>query len=339
MSRSFEFGFIGIGQGGCNIANTFRKMGYDNCVFMNTASVDLDGLDAPEEKKMPIGDHSDGAGKDADKGARAAKISKEEIKAKILSLENEENVEKIFICIGSGGGTGSGSGPVVVEIAKELGCRIAVIATLPASRELASDKVRENSRAVLSYLCDEADMGRLYPLVVLDNQMIKEVAPIRSFRTMWDDGNSYGCSILDTFNTLSSTPTFLNSIDKNDLRGVIDRPGTMFMGRSQNGHVADKVQVARSVSSSFKRGVFLHSDSNVEESDCACIISIPSSVLDMDVRVFDVIMDSINGVLDEVPGGNIHRGLYEDSGSATTKIFTITIGDKSPRSSIAKRLT
>lgn len=339
MDKSFKIAFIGVGQGGCNIANTFRRMGYEDVVFINTASVDLDGLEAPDRTKFLIGDHSDGAGKDAAEGKRAAEVSIGDIESRISSLLDEGRVEKVFVCIGSGGGTGSGAGPVVIDAAQRAGARVGVIATLPMSRELVSDKVKDNSRGLLDYLCDECDAGSLYPLMVLDNQLIKDVAPTRSFRTMWNDGNSYGCEILHIFNTLSSTPTFLNSVDKNDLRGVFDRPGTMFMGRSENRHVLDKSSTSRSVRASFNRGIFLHSDSPVDQSDCACVMTLPPSVLDMSAHAFDLIVDSINEVIDDVPGGNIHRGLYEDAEARATKIYTITIGDKSPRSAIAKRLT
>ena len=259
MDKSFKIAFIGVGQGGCNIANTFRRMGYEDVVFINTASVDLDGLEAPDRTKFLIGDHSDGAGKDAAEGKRAAEVSIGDIESRISSLLDEGRVEKVFVCIGSGGGTGSGAGPVVIDAAQRAGARVGVIATLPMSRELVSDKVKDNSRGLLDYLCDECDAGSLYPLMVLDNQLIKDVAPTRSFRTMWNDGNSYGCEILHIFNTLSSTPTFLNSVDKNDLRGVFDRPGTLFMGRSENRHVLDKNSTSRSVRASFNRGIFLHS--------------------------------------------------------------------------------
>lgn len=208
MDRSFNLGFIGVGQGGCRIANTFRKMGYENCVFLNTAKVDLDGLDAPEEQKLRIGDHPDGAGKRSAEGRRAAEVSKVDIRTYVHGLVLD-GAEKIFVCIGSGGGTGSGAGPAVVSTVQEIAGRVAVIATLPASRELVSDAVKQNSRELLSFLCDEAEENKLFPLIVLDNELIKNIAPIRSFRTMWDDGNEYGCKILDIFNVLSSQPTFL----------------------------------------------------------------------------------------------------------------------------------
>ncbi len=338
MDRSFNLGFIGVGQGGCRIANTFRKMGYENCVFLNTAKVDLDGLDAPEEQKLRIGDHPDGAGKRSAEGRRAAEVSNVDIRTYVRGLVLD-GVEKIFVCIGSGGGTGSGAGPAVVSAVQEIAGRVAVIATLPASRELVSDAVKQNSRELLSFLCDEAEENKLFPLIVLDNELIKNIAPIRSFRTMWDDGNEYGCKILDIFNVLSSQPTFLTSIDKNDLKTVLDRPGTMFMGRSINKYSQDKTHTKRAIQGSFNRGIFLHSDSPVENSDCAIIMKVPSEVLDMNVQVFDMIMDAINKTIDDVPGGHVHRGFYENHEGSNAEIFTITIGDKPPRSAIDKRLT
>ena len=334
-SKSFNFGFIGVGQGGCNIANTFRKMGYSDCVFLNTAKVDLDGLDAPEEQKLLIGDHADGAGKNPEEGLRAAKLSEEHIRERIQDLIS---CDKVFVCIGSGGGTGSGAGPLVIEIARDLG-RIGVIATLPSKAEIVSDKVKSNALQLLTKVCDDVDQGSLFPLIVIDNQLMREVAPIRSFRTMWEDGNSYGCGIIDVFNTLSATPTFLPSVDKNDVKGILDRPGTLFMGQMQNNHPMDKQQTSRAISKSFTTGMFLHSDSDTSESDCACVMTLPQKVLDESVAVFDLIMTGINGVLDSVPGGNIHKGFYEEESSTKMMIFTMSIGDASPRGAVLDRLT
>ena len=74
---SFRWGFVGIGQGGCRIAQSFYSLGYKDCVFINTANVDLAGLDVPSELKLLIGGHGDGAGKDPSIAEEAASNQRE----------------------------------------------------------------------------------------------------------------------------------------------------------------------------------------------------------------------------------------------------------------------
>ena len=60
VEGAFKFAFIGAGQGGSRIAESFHKLGYRKIGIVNTAQQDLNSINV--ENKLCIG--SGGAGKD-----------------------------------------------------------------------------------------------------------------------------------------------------------------------------------------------------------------------------------------------------------------------------------
>ena len=58
---AFNFAVVGVGQGGCRLAESFWNLGYRRVGVINTAQQDLSLIKIPEENKLLIGDG--GAGK------------------------------------------------------------------------------------------------------------------------------------------------------------------------------------------------------------------------------------------------------------------------------------
>ena len=102
---SFKFAFVGAGQGGSRIAESFHKLGYRKLSAINTAQQDLNTIRL--ENKLCIGDG--GAGKDPTV-AEALYATKKEDVLDFMYDSFGEDVDRIFICAGAGGGSGSGSG-------------------------------------------------------------------------------------------------------------------------------------------------------------------------------------------------------------------------------------
>ncbi len=70
-----------------------------------------------------------GAGMDPEVGKKAAEESQNEIRDML------KGADMVFITCGMGGGTGSGAGPVIAEIAKDLGALTVAVVTKPFSFE------------------------------------------------------------------------------------------------------------------------------------------------------------------------------------------------------------
>ena len=334
---SLQWGYIGIGQGGCRIAQSFYSLGYTDCVFINTARVDLDGLDVPSELKLLISESGDGAGKDPSVAEEAVSKFKEEIVEMVKRLSD---CDQVFVCTGAGGGTGSGAAIPVLEIAKLClpSIPVGLISSMPAVHELVSDATRRNAKSLLDVCCDLADSGELTPFIVIDNELVKRRVRPKSLRRLWVDGNLAFADILHNINRLSSTPTMLVSLDKADLKTLMFRRGTLFVGSREINNPQDRVLVARHLDLAFNSGTVLHSDSPLDESDCALVLTMPSRILDADISFFDLFTGVVNNCLKSMPNSHIHRGIYEDESSKLIRATVLGIGEKSPRSKILARL-
>jgi cell division protein FtsZ len=93
-----------------------------------------------------------GAGAKPDQGRTAAEMAREEIRAALTGAN------MVFITAGMGGGTGTGAGPVVAEVAKELGILTVGVVTKPFSFEgnrrtkMSEDGIAELSKHVHSLI-------------------------------------------------------------------------------------------------------------------------------------------------------------------------------------------
>ncbi len=119
---------IGIGGAGSNAVNRMISEGLTGVHFvaMNTDSQALTQSKAKD--RMQLGatlTRGLGAGGNPEVGEKAAKESREEIKAQL------KGVDMVFITAGMGGGTGTGAAPVVAQMAREMGILTIGVVTKP----------------------------------------------------------------------------------------------------------------------------------------------------------------------------------------------------------------
>jgi len=123
---------VGIGGSGQNAVDHMirTKVKGVDFIAINTDAQDLHKSFAP--KKMHIGKEVTkglGAGMNPDLGRMAAEESKREIE------ELVRGADLVFITCGFGGGTGTGAGPIVAEIARNLGILTVAVVTKPFAFE------------------------------------------------------------------------------------------------------------------------------------------------------------------------------------------------------------
>src|SRR3989344_4196041 len=123
---------VGVGGAGGNALMRMISSRIQGVEFVaiNTDFQDLHKSGAPT--KLQIGKNLSrglGAGMDPDVGRQAATDAKEEI------LEALKGADMVFITAGLGGGTGTGAGPVVAEIAHDIGALTVAIVTKPFAFE------------------------------------------------------------------------------------------------------------------------------------------------------------------------------------------------------------
>lgn len=156
---------VGVGGSGSHVVNRMveSKIKGVELVAINTDAQDLHHCDAPV--KVHIGQTTTrglGAGSDPELGKKSAEENKEDIYNAL------KDADMVFVTYGAGGGTGTGGGPIVAEIARELGALTVAVVTKPFSFEgLRRKKIAEEG---LEELRSKVDT-----LIVIPNDRLLQV--------------------------------------------------------------------------------------------------------------------------------------------------------------------
>ncbi|MDH3747853.1 MAG: cell division protein FtsZ [Gammaproteobacteria bacterium] len=123
---------IGVGGGGGNAVSHMVNTGIEGVDFI-CANTDAQALKGSHVRtSLQIGCNITkglGAGANPDIGRQAAMEDRDRINEVI------EGADMLFITAGMGGGTGTGAGPIVAQVAKELGILTVAVVTKPFSME------------------------------------------------------------------------------------------------------------------------------------------------------------------------------------------------------------
>ena len=126
-----QYGFLGIGQFGGNIARKFAEAGYP-CIVANSSQEDLDTIANVEN----IFHFQNGKGCHKDR-----KLSKQLLKDNLDMLLAElsavmPEITTLFLCASAAGGTGSGMFPALAEIiSKEIKINVCPVTVIPDKSE------------------------------------------------------------------------------------------------------------------------------------------------------------------------------------------------------------
>lgn len=157
---------IGVGGGGNNAVNRMMNTGVDGVEFI-AVNTDAQALNASNAtQKIQIGaklTRGKGAGSIPERGQRAAEESTEEIAAAL------KGTDMVFIAAGMGGGTGTGAGPIIAQVAKEMGILTVGIVTKPFAFE--GRRRMEQAEEGITNLKNNVDS-----LVVIPNERLKFVS-------------------------------------------------------------------------------------------------------------------------------------------------------------------
>jgi cell division protein FtsZ len=143
---------VGVGGAGGNAVAHMIRSGVSGVEFIcaNTDAQALAATQAPIQ--IRLGRTGLGAGARPEQGRAAAETAREEIRAAL------NGAHMVFITAGMGGGTGTGAGPVVAEVAKELGILTVGVVTKPFCFEgskrlkMAEEGITELSKHVHSLI-------------------------------------------------------------------------------------------------------------------------------------------------------------------------------------------
>lgn len=158
-----------------------------------------------------------GAGADVDIGRKAVEENKEEV------YEALKGSDMVFVTCGMGGGTGTGAGPIVAQIARELGALTIGVVTKPFSFEgLRRKKVAELG---IEELKDKVDT-----LITIENdrllQIIDKKTSLRDAFMVVDDVLRQGVQGITDLITLHG----IINVDFADVKTIMKDAGSALMG-------------------------------------------------------------------------------------------------------------
>lgn len=250
-TRSIKLGAIGSGQCGSNLSSLFYKLGYPAVCF-NTAAVDLASIQLPESNKYLFDYGLGGASASLEIGRAACEQYKEAIHE--LISDKLDDAQVLVFCTSLSGGSGSGSTQPVLDVLSAIGKPIIVIAVLPTTSESGQNKL--NTLETLSLLSKELQNKRIHNLIVIDNAKIetiyKDVNPIEFFEV----ANKAAIEVLDVFNTYSSVPSSVKSLDPTEWsRLLLDSGAFSVYGKITVSNYKEDTAIAEAVINNLNSGL------------------------------------------------------------------------------------
>jgi len=211
---------IGVGGAGGNAAEHMLTASIDGVEFV-CINTDAQGLEnSTVNKTLQIGTdltNGLGAGADPEIGRQAAMEDRDRI------IEVLEGSDMVFITAGMGGGTGTGAGPVVAQVAKEMGILTVAVVTRPF--EFEGRKRAEIANAGIDDLTEMVDSLITIPNEKLSSVLGPDISLIDAFKEADDVllGAVQGIAELITC-------TGLINVDFADVRTVMSEMGMAMMG-------------------------------------------------------------------------------------------------------------
>ncbi|HOP35007.1 MAG TPA: cell division protein FtsZ [Syntrophales bacterium] len=211
---------IGVGGAGGNAVNMMVTSSLKGVEFIaaNTDAQVLKRSECPLKIQLGVEiTRGYGAGSNPEVGRNAALESKEEIQRALTGAD------MIFIAAGMGGGTGTGAGPVVAEIAKDLGALTVAVVTKPfffegKKKDLVAEKGIEELRKIVD------------TLIVIPNERLVAVAGRNmSFIDARKKADEILLHAVKGISDLIIVPGLIN-LDFADIRTIMTEMGLALMG-------------------------------------------------------------------------------------------------------------
>lgn len=208
---------VGVGGAGGNAVAHMIRSGVSGVDFIcaNTDAQALAATQAPVQ--IRLGRTGLGAGARPEQGRAAAETAREEIRAAL------NGAHMVFITAGMGGGTGTGAGPVVAEVAKELGILTVGVVTKPFSFEGA--KRQRIAEAGIAELVQYVDSLITIPNDKLESVLGKDTSLLDAFKAVND-------VLLNATQGIAELITCdgLINVDFADVKTVMSNMGVAMMG-------------------------------------------------------------------------------------------------------------
>lgn len=235
---------IGIGGAGGNAVDHMIREGVMGVEFV-AANTDSQALKrSVAHKKIRLGKSGLGAGAKPEAGRTAAIEEREKI------AESLKGAHMVFITAGMGGGTGTGAGPIVAEVARELGILTVAVVTKPFGFEGKRLKVAEEGIVELQKNVDSL-------IVILNDKLMDVLGEDVSMDEAFKAADNVLRNAVGGIAEIINFPGLVN-VDFEDVRTVMGEMGMAMMG-SANASGVDRARIAaeQAVASPLLEGINL----------------------------------------------------------------------------------
>ncbi len=336
FETAIKMAFVGAGQGGGRIADSFYNFGYRKVAAINTTAQDLKGLKMPEDRKLVIGSEGGGAGKNPANGEAAAKESYEDVMDHLMRSWGE-GAEYLYVCVGGGGGSGTGSWPVLLDamreyakstdIEKPLYKHLGLILTLPKRSE--GSRVQRNALLAVNTALDKLEKKQISSLVLVDNSKIHELYPGLPVKMFWKVANDTFTGIFHTFNLLAAKDSDYNSFDVADYKSVVQN-GLMIFGRTRVVKWRGKEDISKAVRQNLAGSLLADGfDLSTANMAGAIVVAHDDVLGEIPMEHIDYAFNSLGRVLGN-EGITLHNGIYEGR-QPGMQVLTIVSGLEPPQ--------
>ena len=235
---------VGVGGAGGNAVDHMIREGVMGVEFvaMNTDAQALKRSVA--HKKIRLGKSGLGAGAKPEAGRTAAVEEREQI------ADALRGAHMVFITAGMGGGTGTGAGPIVAEVARELGILTVAVVTKPFDFEGKRLKIAETGIAELQKNVDSL-------IVILNDKLMDVLGDDVSMDEAFKAADNVLRNAVGGIAEIINFPGLVN-VDFEDVRTVMGEMGMAMMG-SANASGVDRARIAaeQAVASPLLEGINL----------------------------------------------------------------------------------
>ncbi|MCP3670009.1 MAG: cell division protein FtsZ [Gammaproteobacteria bacterium] len=224
---------VGVGGGGGNAVNHMVDANIEGVDFI-CANTDAQALNNSRVRTLlQLGSNITkglGAGTNPEIGRGAALEDRDRIQ------EALEGADMVFITAGLGGGTGTGAGPIVAEVARDMGVLAVAVVTKPFAFE-GSKRMQVAEAGVL-------ELGKYVDsLITIPNEKLlavlgKEISLLNAFKS----ANDILLGAVQGIAELITRPGLIN-VDFADVRTVMSEMGVAMMG-SGSARGEDRAQIA-----------------------------------------------------------------------------------------------
>jgi cell division protein FtsZ len=235
---------IGVGGAGGNAVDHMIREGVMGVEFV-AANTDAQALKrSVAHKKLRLGKSGLGAGAKPEAGRSAAMEEREQI------AESLRGAHMVFITAGMGGGTGTGAGPIVAEVAREMGILTVAVVTKPFMFEGKRLKIAEAGIAELQKHVDSL-------IGILNDKLMDVLGDDVSMDEAFKAADNVLRNAVGGIVEVINYPGLVN-VDFEDVRTVMGEMGMAMMG-SANAAGVDRARIAaeQAIASPLLEGVNL----------------------------------------------------------------------------------